>query len=54
MEDLKFRIHFSYWEVEDYVDLEWDSIEDIREKALDFLNQRGLDFKTWNVWSEKL
>lgn len=47
-----FRIHFSYEHVDDYIDIEGSTIEEIKYQAFKEMNKRGVD--TAECWSEKL
>ena len=51
---MKFRIHFSVWEHEDYFEIEWNTIEEIREKAFAEEEKRWLTVEKNNLWSEKI
>ncbi|MDD3039709.1 hypothetical protein [Bacteroides sp.] len=49
---MKFRIHYKVWGCEDSVIIEGDNIDEIKEKAYAFTDERGADRK--DCWSQKL
>jgi len=51
---VKFKIHFEINEYEDFVLLEGETVEEIKEKAKTFAEKRGLDSEKNNMWSEEL
>jgi hypothetical protein len=51
---MKFEIHFSVQEWEDYFIVEGDTIEEIKEIAKRETDARGLDEKRNNLWSKEI
>lgn len=51
---MTFRVHFTIDGFDDYIDIEGDDIEEIREKAKIEEEKRGLDIDKNNLWSEEL
>lgn len=51
---MKYRIHFTIWEHEDSFDIEWETIEEVRECAFMEEAKRGLTMESNNLWSEKI
>jgi len=51
---MKFRIHFEIGEYQDFIDIEGETIEDVKEIAKTETERRGLDEQKNNLWSEKL
>jgi hypothetical protein len=51
---MKFRIHFEIGEYQDYIDIEGETIEEIKEIAKSETDKRGLDEVKNNLWSEQL
>lgn len=47
---MKFRIHLEYGEHTDYIDIEEDTIEEVREQAQEVVGQRNPSH--W--WSEEI
>ena len=52
--EMKFKIYFTVGEYDDYLIVEGDSIEEIRDIASRETRARGLDEKRNNLWSEQL
>lgn len=51
---MTFRIHFNIDGDEDSFVVQGESLKDIRAKAKQELDARGLDVDRHNVWSEKV
>ena len=51
---MKYRIHFTIDEYEDYFDIEGETIEELRIIAAREEAKRGLTEHKNNLWSEKL
>jgi hypothetical protein len=51
---MKYRIHWSAGDWEDSIDVEADTLEEIREKADSETTKRGLDEIKNCLWSEEL
>lgn len=51
---MKFKIHYSGTDWEDYVVIEGEDTREIREKADKWMWERGLDAETNNAWSEEI
>lgn len=51
---MKYRIYYSIWEHEDSFDIQWETIEEIREKAFNEEAKRWLTVDNNNLWSERL
>ena len=57
---MRFRIYFTSNEVEDYIELEAETLEGIKNKSDNYFKSRGFDIKNGNhvkklnIWSEQL
>jgi hypothetical protein len=51
---MKFKIYFTVGDYEDYVIIEGDTIDDIRDKADRFAESRNLDVKKNNFHSVEI
>jgi len=51
---MKFRIHFEIGEYQDFIDIEGETFEEIKETAKTETDRRGLDELKNNLWSEEL
>jgi hypothetical protein len=51
---MKFKIHFTHGNTEDYVVITGVSIEDIRDRTSVWLDSRGLDYTENQCWSEPM
>jgi hypothetical protein len=51
--DMRFKIHFTVNGYEDFIILEGDSVESIREQARYFFASRNIDEEKCNPWSEE-
>lgn len=49
---MKFRLHFEINEIDDYIDVEGETIEEIKEIAYFEMDRRGVDVS--QCWSEAL
>ena len=52
LKEMKYRIHFRHAIEEDSAIITGETIEEIKEKAFDFVESRGIDMST--CWSEKI
>jgi len=51
---MEFRIHYEIDNYEDSIDIEGDTLEEIRAIAKAEKEKRGLDLEKNNMWSERL
>jgi len=51
---MKFLIHWTIEDYEDYIIVEGDTIEEIRQFAKVETDRRGLDETKNNLWSEEI
>lgn len=51
---MKFKVHYSLEEYDDFFIIEGDELEEIKEKVFKELFVRGVDTEKNNVWSEEL
>ena len=51
---MKFRIHFEIGEYQDFIDIEGETFEEIKETAKTETDRRGLHELKNNLWSEEL
>lgn len=51
---MKYRINYTIWDYDDSYIIEWETIEEIREKVINEQNKRWLDVEKNNLWSEKI
>ena len=51
---MEFRIHYEIDNYEDSIDIEGDTLEEIRAIAKAEKENRGLDLEKNNMWSERL
>lgn len=51
---MRFKINYTIWDYEDSYIIEWETIEEIRQIAINEQNKRGLTAEKNNLWSEKL
>ncbi len=51
---MRFKIHFEVGGYEDYFIVNANTIEECQEMAKQITDNRGLDEKTNNLWSEEI
>lgn len=51
---MKFKIHFSIGDYDDYFVVEGETIDEIKEKAKYETDRRGLSEEKNNLWSEEI
>lgn len=51
---MKYRIHIQLGDYSDFIDIEGDTIDEIRDKAKQWEESRGIDSDKAHLWSEEL
>jgi len=51
---MKYRVHFTINKVEDSVDFEGETIEDIRDKTCEWFTDRGVTLDEASPWTEEV
>lgn len=51
---IRFKVHYTILNVEDYIIVEGDTIEEIKKIIKDQMKARGLNPDKNNIWSEEI